>query len=161
MKNFLATLVLLVGTLNVFGQSHDHSDPNHKHEEPVKETKKSKKGPITFKTLTIERTNIPFGADETFSFPFKNTGKEPIIISNVQTSCGCTTAKKPEAPVAPKKSSEIAVKYDTKRVGPFTKTITVTTNVSEPIVLTIKGTVLPDTKTSEPVKETPSLKKME
>lgn len=161
MKNFLALVVYLVGTLTAFGQSHDHSDPNHKHEEPVKETKKSKKGPITFKTLTIERTNIPFGADETFSFSFKNTGKEPIIISNVQTSCGCTTAKKPEAPVAPKKSSEIAVKYDTKRVGPFTKTITVTTNVSEPIVLTIKGTVLPDSKTGEPSKETPPTKKME
>lgn len=161
MKNFLAFVVFLAGMSSAFGQNHDHSDPNHKHEEPVKETKKSKKGPITFKTLTIERTNIPFGADETFSFPFKNTGKEPIIISNVQTSCGCTTAKKPEAPVAPKKSSEIAVKYDTKRVGPFTKTITVTTNVSEPIVLTIKGTVLPDTKISEPVKETPSTKKME
>ncbi|MBP6460417.1 MAG: DUF1573 domain-containing protein, partial [Crocinitomicaceae bacterium] len=113
--------------------------------------------PITFKTLSIERTNIPFGSDETFSFPFKNTGKEPIIISNVQTSCGCTTAKKPEAPVAPKKSSEIAVKYDTKRVGQFTKTITVTTNVGEPIVLTIKGTVLPESKTTEP-KAAPSTK---
>ena len=102
-----------------------------------------KKEPITFKTLTIERNNIPYGADETFTFSFKNTGKDPIIISNVQTSCGCTTAKKPEAPVAPKKSADISVKYDTKRVGQFTKTITVTSNVSDPIVLTIKGTVLP------------------
>jgi len=51
--------------------------------------------------------------------------------------------KKPEAPVAPKKSADISVKYDTKRVGQFTKTITVNSNVSEPIVLTIKGTVLP------------------
>lgn len=104
---------------------------------------KKKKAPITFKTLTIERNNIPYGSDETFTFTFKNTGKEPIIISNVQTSCGCTTAKKPEAPVAPKKSADISVKYDTKRVGQFTKTITVNSNVSEPIVLTIKGTVLP------------------
>lgn len=108
----------------------------------VKESKK-KKGPITFKTLTIERNDIPYGSDESFTFNFKNTGKEPIIVSNVQTSCGCTTAKKPEAPVAPKKSADITVKYDTKRVGQFTKTITVTTNVSEPIVLTIKGNVLP------------------
>ena len=109
---------------------------------------KKKKEPITFKTLTIERNNIPFGSDETFTFTFKNTGKEPIIISNVQTSCGCTTAKKPEAPVAPKKSADISVKYDTKRVGQFTKTITVTSNVSEPIVLTIKGTVLPQENTT-------------
>lgn len=112
---------------------------------------KKKKAAITFKTLTIERNNIAYGADETFTFTFKNTGKEPVIISNVQTSCGCTTAKKPEAPVAPKKSADISVKYDTKRVGQFTKTITVTSNVSEPIVLTIKGTVLPqETKTPEP-----------
>lgn len=104
---------------------------------------KKKKEAITFKTLTIERNNIPYGSDETFTFTFKNTGKEPVIISNVQTSCGCTTAKKPEAPVAPKKSADISVKYDTKRVGQFTKTITVTSNVGEPIVLTIKGTVLP------------------
>ena len=116
------------------------------------EVKEKKKKPsITFKTLTIERNDIPYGADETFTFNFKNTGKEPIIVSNVQTSCGCTTAKKPEAPVAPKKSADISVKYDTKRVGQFTKTITVTTNVSEPIVLTIKGTVLPqDNKTNTP-----------
>jgi hypothetical protein len=40
------------------------------------------------------------------------------------------------------------VKYDTKRVGQFTKTITVSSNVSEPIILTIKGSVLP-----EPVKD--------
>ncbi len=158
MKKIIAVAFLCLGTyMNVNAQDHDHNDPNHKHEEVKKETKKSKKGPITFKTLTIERTNIPFGSDETFSFPFKNTGKEPIIVSNVQTSCGCTAAKKPEAPIAPKKSSEIAVKYDTKRVGPFTKTITVTTNVGEPIVLTIKGTVLPENKTAEP-KTAPSTK---
>ena len=57
--------------------------------------------------------------------------------------------------------AEIAVKYDTKRVGGFTKTITVTTNVGEPIVLTIKGTVLPENKTAEPAKQAPSTKSAE
>ena len=42
----------------------------------------------------------------------------------------------------PATKSEIIVKYDTKRVGEFTKTITVTTSAGEPIVLTIKGSVL-------------------
>jgi hypothetical protein len=118
--------------------------------------KKKKKEPITFKTLTIERLDIPYGADETFTFTFKNTGKEPIIVSNVQTSCGCTTAKKPDAPVAPKKSADISVKYDTKRVGPFTKTITVTTNVGEPIVLTIKGNILPQNNNTPAPSTTPA-----
>ncbi len=113
---------------------------------------KAEKAPITFKTLEINKPDIVYGADETFTFDFKNTGKTPIIISNVQTSCGCTTANKPTEPVAPGKSSSIAVKYDTKRVGEFVKTITVTTNVGDPVVLTIKGKVAPNTAAPEPAK---------
>lgn len=116
---------------------------------PKKETKKSvkptKTSGLTFTKMVIERNDIPYGSDETFSFEFKNNSKTPAIIQGVQTSCGCTTANKPEAPVQPGKKSQISVKYDTKRVGPFTKTITITSNVSEPIILTIKGTVLPET----------------
>jgi len=108
-----------------------------------KETPKPAKPAITFKELKIERKDIPYGSTEPFVFEFKNTGKEPVIITNVHTSCGCTAAEKPTEPVAKGKSSKIVVNYDTKRVGNFTKTITVTTNVSaEPIVLTITGNVL-------------------
>jgi hypothetical protein len=107
-----------------------------------KETVK-KKG-LTFTKLEIVRDAIPYGSEELFSFEFKNDSKTPAIIQGVQTSCGCTTANKPEAPIKPGKKSEISVKYDTKRVGQFTKTITITSNVSEPITLTIKGTVLPE-----------------
>lgn len=107
-----------------------------------KETTKAQKKPVTFKTLEIQRDNIPYDSQEPFVFEFKNTGSTPVIITNVQTSCGCTAAEKPAAPVKKGKSDKIVVKYDTKRVGAFTKTITVTTNVSsEPIILTIKGTV--------------------
>ncbi len=112
----------------------------------AKEVAKQKKG-IKFTQMEIVRENIPYGSDETFSFEFKNESKTPALIQGVQTSCGCTTANKPEEPVKPGKKSVISVKYDTKRVGNFTKTITVTSNVSEPIVLTIRGTVLSqDTK---------------
>ena len=107
-----------------------------------KETIK-KKG-LTFTKLEIVRDAIPYGSEELFSFEFKNDSKTPAIIQGVQTSCGCTTANKPEAPIKPGKKSEISVKYDTKRVGQFTKTITITSNVSEPITLTIRGTVLPE-----------------
>ncbi len=110
---------------------------------PTKETAKPAKPAVTFKTLKIERVDIPYDSKEPFVFEFKNTGKEPVIITNVHTSCGCTAAEKPTEPVAKGKSSKIVVNYDTKRVGNFTKTITVTTNVStEPIILTITGNVL-------------------
>ena len=49
----------------------------------------------------------------------------------------------------PGSSAEIKVRYDTNRVGPFTKRVTLTTNVGEePIVLTIKGKV--EKKPEEP-----------
>ena len=109
----------------------------------VKKETVKKKG-LTFTKLEIVRDAIPYGSDELFSFEFKNDSKTPAIIQGVQTSCGCTTANKPEAPIKPGKKSEISVKYDTKRVGQFTKTITITSNVSEPITLTIRGNVLPE-----------------
>lgn len=119
----------------------------------VKEAKKVKpaKQVVAFKTMTIERNEIPYDSKEPFVFEFKNSGKTPLIITNVQTSCGCTAAEKPTEPIAKGKSSKIVVNYDTKRVGPFTKTITVTNNLSEePIVLTIKGVVKPNPSGENP-----------
>ena len=113
--------------------------------ETKKEVKtEATKSPVAFKTLKTERAKIPYDSKEHFIFEFKNNGKTPLIITNVQTSCGCTAAEKPTEPIAKGKSSKIVVNYDTKRVGQFTKTITVTTNAStEPIILTITGKVLP------------------
>ncbi len=137
--------ILIVLAVGFALASNAQTETTKKTEQAKTEKKASNKKevqPITFETLVIERKDIPKGTDDMFSFKFKNTGKTPVLIQNVQTSCGCTTAKKPEAPVMPKKSDEISVKYDTNRVGPFEKTITVTNNVGAPIVLTIKGNVL-------------------
>ena len=82
------------------------------------------------------------GGDGTFEFKFKNTGKEPLIISNAQGSCGCTVPKWPKDPIAPGHSDVIKVTYDTKRVGGFTKTVTLTSNAkTQTKVLTIKGNI--------------------
>ncbi|MEY4287416.1 MAG: hypothetical protein RL511_1505 [Bacteroidota bacterium] len=104
--------------------------------------KKTSQPPLRFTVLEIERQNIPYGSEDLFVFEFKNTSKKPAVITNVQTSCGCTAADRPEAPIRKGKKGVIKVHYDTKRVGAFTKTITVFSNVGDPIVLTIKGTVL-------------------
>jgi hypothetical protein len=138
MKYILTSLILCL-SLGFFAQ-----DKKVETSADKKETTKKKKAPkgLKFKTFIIERNDIPYGTNDLFEFEFKNESKTPAIIQGVQTSCGCTTASKPEEPVKPGKSSKISVKYDTKRVGQFTKTITITSNVSEPIILTIKGTVL-------------------
>ena len=105
---------------------------------------------LKFTTLEIVRDSIPYDSKDLFIFEFKNNSEKAATIQGVQTSCGCTAAEKPTEPIKPGKKSKISVSYDTKRVGAFTKTITVTSDVSEPIVLTIRGTVLPQKE--EPVK---------
>jgi len=85
--------------------------------------------------------NIPEGPSVSYDFEFKNNGKEPIVLSNVQASCGCTTPTWPKEPIAPGKSAKITATYNTQgRPGPFSKTITVTSNVGSK-VLKIAGTV--------------------
>ena len=97
---------------------------------------------LKFTTLEIVRENIPYDNKDLFEFEFKNVSKQDATIQNVQTSCGCTAAEKPTEPIKKGKKGAIKVTYDTKRVGAFTKTITVFSDGGDPIVLTIKGSVL-------------------
>ena len=103
---------------------------------------------ITFESETIDYGEVAQNSDGSRVFKFTNTGDAPLVIKNAKSSCGCTVPKKPEGSIAPGKSGEIIVRYDTKnRVGQFRKTITLTTNIeSEPMVaLKIKGNVVPKT----------------
>lgn len=78
-------------------------------------------------------------------FEFKNTGDAPLIITNVQSTCGCTVPTKPKEPIMPGKSDKIEVKYN-MNPGPIRKTITVESNaVNFPegrVPLKIKGEVV-------------------
>ena len=97
---------------------------------------------IEFKSETIDYGEIDKGSDGIRVFEFTNTGTAPLVISDVKSSCGCTIPKKPDAPIMPGETGEIQVKYDTKRVGPIRKAITVTSNADTPTkVLKIKGNV--------------------
>jgi hypothetical protein len=103
------------------------------------------KGPsIEFKDLVHNYGTITQGDNGTCEFSFKNTGTEPLILQNVRSSCGCTIPSWPKEAIAPGKSNSIVVKYDTRKIGPISKTITVTSNGSEqPIILRIKGKIEP------------------
>ena len=100
---------------------------------------------MIFESETIDYGTIPHNADGKREFVFVNNGSKPLIITNAQGSCGCTVPTYPKEPIAPGAKAVIGVKYATDRVGAFTKTVTLTTNATEPTkVLTIKGNVLPD-----------------
>ena len=105
-------------------------------------TAQDKTAKIEFKEETIDYGEIAKGSDGVRVFEFTNTGDEPLVITNVKSSCGCTIPKKPDAPILPGETGEIQVKYDTNRVGPIRKAITVTSNADTPTkVLKIKGTI--------------------
>lgn len=105
---------------------------------------------IEFETLEINYGDIKKGADGVRKFKFRNTGIAPVTITNAQGSCGCAVPTKPDEPIMPGASDVIKVKYDTKRVGPFTKQVTITTDANETVRLTIRGNVLPEPE-PEPV----------
>lgn len=98
---------------------------------------------IVFAALEHNYGTINKGGDGNCVFEFKNEGNEPLILSNVKASCGCTTPSWTKEPVMPGQTGQIKVRYNTNNVGGFTKTITVTSNaVDNPrVVLKIKGTV--------------------
>ncbi len=101
--------------------------------------------------ITFNETTHDFGkineADGrvTTIFVFKNEGMIPLILSNVKASCGCTTPKWTKEPIEPGATGEITVTYNPNgRPGRFQKSITVTSNATEPTVrLNIKGEVIP------------------
>jgi hypothetical protein len=111
---------------------------------PAAIVKPNPKAPvIKFENLIHDYGTIQYDADGNCEFKFKNTGKEPLVLSNVTASCGCTTPSWPKEPILPGKSSSIKVHYDTKRVGTISKTITVMSNATEDrVVLQIKGNIL-------------------
>lgn len=102
---------------------------------------------ITFAKVEHSYGIIEQGANGTCEFEFTNTGKDPIVLTNVQASCGCTTPEWPREPIKSGEKSKIVVKYNTNSVGSFRKTIRVFSNAkTNPVVLTISGEVKPKTQ---------------
>lgn len=118
----------------------------------------NKTAKIEFKTDTIDYGTVEKGADGLRTFEFTNTGDAPLIISDVKSTCGCTVPQWTKEPIMPGQSGEIQVKYDTNRVNPIRKTITVISNAVTPTVaLKIKGTVVDASQNNLLEKKTKSL----
>jgi hypothetical protein len=107
--------------------------------------------------ITFEKLQHNFGTFkeelgvQTIAFNFKNEGTVPLILNNVQASCGCTTPEWTRDPVAPGAKGIIKVSYDPRnRPGVFNKTIRVSSNADNAdVVLTILGEVTPRVRTIE------------
>jgi hypothetical protein len=127
MKNILSLLILCFSVVAVQAQ----------------DVAPATDGPqMTFETTEIDYGTIAQNSDPLRVFKFTNEGNEPLVIKHAKGSCGCTVPSYPKQPIAPGESATIEVRYDTKRIGPFQKTVTLTTNeASEKHILRIKGKV--------------------
>lgn len=122
MKVFFSALVLLVGLTTVsFAQ----------------------KGVLKFKEETHKFGKVPQGVPVTNEFVFTNTGTDPVVISNVTVSCGCTTPIWSKAPVLPGKTGIIKATFNAAAVGSFNKPVTVFSNTEGgSITLYLNGEVV-------------------
>ena len=96
---------------------------------------------MTFTATTVDYGIISKGSEPTRTFNFKNTGNAPLLITDAKASCGCTVPTFPKDAIMPGESSTITVRYDTNRIGVISKSITITSNAGEPVVLKITGEV--------------------
>ncbi len=97
---------------------------------------------IEFDKKVHDYGTIQQGDNGSCEFKFTNTGNEPLILSNVISSCGCTVPKWPRTPILPGKTETIKVTYDTKRLGTISKQVTVLSNAkTNREILKIKGSV--------------------
>jgi hypothetical protein len=100
-----------------------------------------------FEKLEANYGTIEYDSDPVREVKLKNIGTEPLLITNATGSCGCTVPDYPKNPILPGKEATIKIKYDTKREGAFTKTVTVVTNEPEgenKHVINVTGTVKPN-----------------
>ena len=121
MKKIVSSLMFVVATC---AMSCSQTTPNN-------ETKSVFGPAIEFAETEHNFGTIQQGGNGSYEFVFTNTGTEPLILSNVRSSCGCTIPEWPHEPINASGSASILVKYDTKRIGQFNKSISVYSNASE------------------------------
>jgi hypothetical protein len=110
---------------------------------------------IEFMKEVHDYGEVPFGGDASTTFEFKNTGDQPLIISEARKSCGCTVPDYPKEPIMPGKTGVITVKYDSKRPGAINKSVTIVSNaINNPnAIIRIKGQVLPQPESGMPIQQ--------
>ena len=84
---------------------------------------------INFAEATHDFGDIEQGTKVGHTFEFENAGTEPLILSNVLTTCGCTATDWPRDPIAPGDGGKIEVSFNSAgKMGKQNKVITVVSN---------------------------------
>ncbi|MCS3795874.1 DUF1573 domain-containing protein [Niastella sp. OAS944] len=114
--------------------------------------------------LQLKETSYNFGKIQqgrpvTHNFEIVNIGKEPLMLDNVQASCGCTTPEWSKEAIQPGASTTIKVGYNAAAEGDFNKTITIHYNSVQVKTMNISGSVFKAPTTSAPANASLSILK--
>ncbi|PWG04861.1 DUF1573 domain-containing protein [Polaribacter aquimarinus] len=103
---------------------------------------------ISFDTKMYDFGTVKEGEIVEKTFKITNSGKTDLVITNAQSTCGCTIPVWPKAPIKPGETGDVKVKFNTSgKPNRQRKSITLTTNTeSGREVLTIQGSVTPKAK---------------
>ncbi len=133
MKKYLIVAFLLMVVSATFAQDAKQPAPAIKTDGPV---------------LTLEKTSHDFGNITQGDvveriFAFTNTGNEPLIITNIQTSCGCTTPEWPRNPIMPGGKGEIKVGFNSAgKINKQDKKLPIISNAVNDASISFTTTVL-------------------
>lgn len=106
------------------------------------QTKSGDKDEMLFDKTSHDFGQMVYASDATVIFKFRNNSKQPIAITNVKSSCGCTVPTWTREPIQPGESNTITVAYNTTIPGSFNKTIQVfSTANNSPVRLSVRGSV--------------------
>lgn len=96
-----------------------------------------------FETETHDFGKIPQGTPVTFEFKFENIGTEPLIISQVVSTCGCTVPEYTKTPIKPGEQGSVSITFNAAQATPFSKMVQIHSNAKTRVkALYIKGTVV-------------------
>ncbi len=129
LKNTVTLVVLLVISISVYSQSATNNNTqtidNH----------------VVANKTTHNFGSIPQGKPVFYNFELKNNGSAPLVITDVTTTCGCTTPEWKKEPIAAGAAATVKVGYNAAAEGGFQKPITVVFANGITQVLQIEGNV--------------------
>ncbi len=129
LRQFILFILLLTFISACSQNGKEVSNTVNQKNDSVKVSQDKTKGPlIKFKTEYKIIGKVLQGSELSYKFEFTNTGDEPLIISNVRTSCNCTVASYPDTPILAGEANQVDINLDTKVIGQFTKDIVVYSN---------------------------------
>lgn len=139
-------LLICTGFFSLMQTSCDVRKKDKQAQMPVKPVPAEMNVPTTVQVIDsiYDFGSVAEGEVVEYSYRFKNTGTNPLVVTHVSASCGCTVPEKPEEPVKPGEMGFIKVKFNSEnRPGEVHKTVTVTSNANPPFNdLLLKGTVI-------------------